>query len=417
MARVLVNDDDPQVVRFVARLLESAGHDVVATSDPREVAGLAETCHPDAIILDVLMPVSGYELLGQLRENADTAAIPILFLSGLGEGQDRVRGLREGADDYLVKPFEPAELLLRIERLISWRAPKSRAPDDEVKRFGRYEVVDVLGQGSMGTVYRAFDPRLERRVALKTIRIDAAPTAARRQELLDLLRQEAVTIARLSHPNIISVFDMGETDRNAYVAMELVDGASLADLLGRRGPLSPDELVPLAVPIARGLALTHERQVIHRDVKPGNVLLSLDGAVKVSDFGLAFVVSSLTEDSTELSGTPGYVPPEVINQRAYTSHGDLFGLGATLYESLAGFHPLAGESLRDTIMNTLHGRIRPLRDVVPDLSASLDGLVNALLSLDPESRPTADEVVERLERLAADRQLRWDPAILQACPL
>ena len=415
MARVLVNDDDPQMVRFVARLLETSGHDVVATSDPREVPELARACRPDAIILDVLMPVSGYELLAQLRDHADTAPIPILFLSGLSEGEDRVRGLREGADDYLVKPFEPAELLLRIERLISWRSPKQKAEDDERKRFGRYEVIDVLGQGSMGTVYRARDPRLERNVALKTIRLEAAPTAKRREELLDLLRQEAVTIARLSHPNIIAVFDMGETDHNAYVAMELVDGASLADLLRGRGPLAADELVPIAAAIARGLELTHERKVIHRDVKPGNVLLSREGAIKVSDFGLAFVVSSLTEDSTELSGTPGYVPPEVINQRAYTAHGDLFGLGATLYESLAGFHPLAGESLRDTILNTINGRIRPLREVVPDVPAALESLIGELLSLEPDSRPGAAEVVERLDRMANDRRLRWDPEIVTAC--
>ncbi|MEM6797699.1 MAG: protein kinase, partial [Acidobacteriota bacterium] len=328
---------------------------------------------------------------------------------------DRVRGLREGADDYLVKPFEPAELVLRIEKLVARRQQSRRdapAADDAVKRFGRYEVQSVLGQGSMGTVYRAHDPRLERDVALKTIRLDAATTERGRLELLDLLRQEAVTIARLSHPNIIAVFDLGESEDSAFVAMELVDGISLADLLRDRGPMFPDELIPLAVNIARGLATTHDKKVIHRDVKPGNVLLGREGAVKVSDFGLAFVVSSMTSDSTELSGTPGYVPPEVIHQRSYTSDADLFGLGATLYESLAGRHPLAGDSLRDVILNTMNGRIRPLREAVSGVPGELDELITALLSVEPESRPRAASVVERLESLSVDRRLRWDPSIL-----
>ncbi len=358
------------------------------------------------------MPVSGFEILTELRTDPRTSTMPILFLSGLGEGSDRVRGLREGADDYLVKPFEPAELVLRVERLISWRASHPREPEveDDVSRFGRYEVIDVLGEGSMGTVFRGRDPRLQREVALKTIRLDAATSESRRKELLDLLRHEAVTIARLSHPNIVAVYDMGDTRDSAFVAMELVDGVSLGEYLRSRGPLSPDELIPLGAQIAAGLALSHEREVVHRDVKPGNVLLGRDNSVKVTDFGLAYVLSSVKDDSTELSGTPGYVPPEVLNQRPYTQPGDIFGLGATLYECLAGFHPLAGGSLRDIILNTLAGRIRPLEDSVPDLPPELAALIFELLSIDPLARPTASAAAERLDRMAFERELRWQPA-------
>lgn len=417
MAKLLVSDDDAQVLELVRLILTSAGHEVVATSDPREVQPLAAANRPDAIILDVLMPVSGFEILSELRVDPQTATVPILFLSGLGEGSDRVRGLREGADDYLVKPFEPAELVLRVERLIAWRASNPReapaAPDD-ASRFGRYEVIDILGEGSMGTVFRGRDPRLEREVALKTIRLDAATSESRRKELLELLRHEAVTIARLSHPNIVAVYDMGDTRESAFVAMELVDGVSLGEYLRAHGPLSPEELVPLGAQIAAGLALSHERDVVHRDVKPGNVLLGRDNSVKVTDFGLAYVLSSVRDDSTELSGTPGYVPPEVLNQKPYTQPGDIFGLGATLYECLAGFHPLAGDSLRDIILNTLAGRIRPLEDSVPDLPPELSALIFELMALDPNVRPTASQAAERLERMAFERELRWQPGDVPA---
>lgn len=423
MSKVLVIDDDQIVLGVVQEILLAAGHQVWVTSDPSEVCELAFKARPEAIVLDVMMPkASGYEVMEMLRMDPRVEDVPVLFLSGLGEASDRVKGLRSGADDYLVKPFEPAELVLRIERLVNWHlasgewAPAPGVRDKlkkaEGQRFGRYRVIEKIGQGHMGTVFKGHDPRLQRQVALKTIRLDSTSTDSRRRELLELLRHEAVTIAKLSHPNVVAVYDMGETKDSAYVAMELVDGVSLSDYLAIKGPMKPRKIIPLAVGIARGLALTHARQVIHRDMKPGNVLLGRDGAIKVSDFGLASVVSSLFEDSTELSGTPGYVPPEVLNQRAYTEKGDLFGLGAVLYESIAGRHPLAGETLRDTILNTLHGRIQPLGERMPDLPKNLDQLIGDLLAIDPDRRPTAPQVVARLEEMIAREGLRWDPSDL-----
>lgn len=427
MPKILVIDDDPSLLLLVQEVLQAAGHEVWTTSDPAEVCELAFKVRPAAIVLDVMMPkVTGYEVLQMLRADTRLEAVPMLLLSGLGDASDRVKGLRSGADDYLVKPFEPDELVLRIERLVSWHQAsgewspalglRQSLKDNQGVRFGRYRVIEKIGQGHMGTVYRGLDPRLQRQVALKTIRLDASAADNRREKLLALLRHEAVTIARLSHPNVVAVYDMGETRDSAYVAMELVDGPSLSGYLTAEGPLPWQRVIPLAVGIARGLALTHARKVVHRDMKPGNVLLGRDGAVKVSDFGLASVVSSVFEDSTELSGTPGYVPPEVLNQRSYTEKGDLFGLGAVLYESLAGAHPLAGETLRDTILNTLHGRIEPLYRRAVELPKELDELISDLLATAPEARPTAPEVVARLEAMVAIHGLRWDPSNLPSVP-
>ena len=428
LAKLLVSDDDPHVLEYVTLVLEGAGHHVVTTSDAQDVLRLATESPVDAIILDVNMPISGYEVLNRLRNDEVTAHLPILFLSGMGEDQDRVRGLREGADDYLVKPFVPDELVLRVERLITWNerggiAPRRNPalladfddpppPRDGKRRFGRYEVIEVIGQGSMGTVYLGRDPRLERLVALKTIRLEAASSQLQRDEMLDRLRREAVTIARFSQPNIIAVYDMGDAQDSAFIAMELVDGLSLRDLIKSQGPLAPGDLVPMAAAVARGLAAAHDREVIHRDVKPGNVLLGRDGGIKVSDFGLAFVVSSMSSDSTEISGTPGYVPPEVMNQNPYTESGDLFGFGATLYESLTGIHPLAGPTLRDTIMNTLQGKIRPLAELCQDLPKILQTIITRLLSTDPAERPSAKESAEILEQFATEHRLRWSSELI-----
>ncbi len=420
LAKLLVSDDDPQVLDLVTLVLEDAGHTVVATGDPRAVCSLATRPGIDAIILDVNMPVSGFEILSDLRADPATSALPVLFLSGLGGREYRARGLVEGADDYMVKPFEPAELVLRVERLLSYRPRPAAKPadrDDEPGadgklRFGRYEVLDVIGQGSMGTVYRGLDPLLERRVALKTIRLETLTSDDQRREMLERLRNEAVTIARFSHPNIVVVYDMGGTERSAFIAMELVDGPSLRDLLRLRGSLAVERAVPMAAAVASGLARAHAREVIHRDVKPGNVLLGRDGAIKVSDFGLAFALSALNVDASEISGTPGYVPPEVMSGQPYSAAGDLFGLGATLYESLTGVHPFTGATLRETISNTMRGAVRELGELLPGAPDELVSLVMRSLDVDPVLRPAAAGLTERLDRLAAESQLRWSADIL-----
>ncbi len=413
MANLLVSDDDAEVLEIVTLVLEDAGHTVVATGDAGAVCSLAARPEIDAIVLDVNMPKSGFEILNELRGDPATSTLPILFLSGLGSREYRARGLVEGADDYMVKPFEPAELVLRVERLLSFR-PRTEQDDAEIvrgadgkRRFGRYEVLDVIGQGSMGTVYRGLDPRLERQVALKTIRLETVTSDDQRREMLERLRNEAITIARFSHPNIIVVYDMGGTERSAFIAMELIDGPSLRDVLRLQGSLAAKLVIPMAAAVADGLAMAHAREVIHRDVKPGNVLLGRDGAIKVSDFGLAFALSTLAVDESGISGTPGFVPPEVLSGRPYSAAGDLFGLGATLYESLTGTHPLAGGTLRETISNTLGGVVKPLGEALPEVPEELAGLVMALLAADPAERPGAAVLAERLGFLASERRLRW----------
>ena len=426
MANLLVSDDDPQVLDLVTLVLEDAGHTVVATGDAGAVCSLAAQPEIDAIVLDVNMPKSGFEILNELRGDPATSTLPILFLSGLGGREYRARGLVEGADDYMVKPFEPAELVLRVERLLSFKhraeqedavAPEGHdselaAGDDGKLRFGRYEVLDVIGQGSMGTVYRGLDPRLERRVALKTIRLETVTSDDQRREMLERLRNEAITIARFNHPNIVVVYDMEGTEKSAFIAMELVDGPSLRDVLRQRGPLAVERVIPMAAAVTSGLATAHAREVIHRDVKPGNVLLGRDGAVKVSDFGLAFALSTFAEDESGISGTPGHVPPEVMKGQPYSAAGDLFGLGATLYESLTGTHPLTGDTLRETISNTLRGMVSPLQSLLPEAPEDFTREVMALLAADPSARPSAAGLAERLGRLAAERGLRWSADVL-----
>ncbi|HTQ79247.1 MAG TPA: serine/threonine-protein kinase, partial [Thermoanaerobaculia bacterium] len=246
-------------------------------------------------------------------------------------------------------------------------------------------------------------------VALKTIRLGGEIDAEARRDLLATLLHEAVTVARLSHGNIVSIYDVEDAPEGAFIAMEFVQGVSLERLLWRRGKLKAEEVILLGAGIARGLAVAHERGIVHRDIKPANVLLGLDGAIKVTDFGIADLFTAAAQPSPDsIFGTPGYVPPECLEGKGYGRAGDLFSLGVVLYQCLAGVAPFAGRSVAEVLKATLFGDYRPLRRAVPDIPAALSSLVTHLLERNFERRPSdAAAVAAELERMAAERHLTW----------
>ncbi|MEM7357324.1 MAG: response regulator, partial [Acidobacteriota bacterium] len=317
MATILAIDDDANSLTTIAEGLRAAGHQVVTSQQASTASALAAEHRVDAVILEIRMPdLSGYEVLQALRSQPMTGGVPILLLSASSAPAHRIRSLRAGADDFLAKPFATEELMLRLDLLLDQRPrnlgspplespPESAAtrptatgenlmdtPGGEVTLMGRYQVLEVIGQGAMGVVYRGWDPRLRRPVALKTLRFDHPGEQDRKLNISRLLA-EAITVARFSDPNIVAVYDVGEGPDSAFIAMELVDGASLDSVLSRQAKLPVDQVIALGIAISRGLAAAHAQGVVHRDVKPGNVLLGRDRSIKVTDFGVALMMSSL----------------------------------------------------------------------------------------------------------------------------
>jgi len=283
-----------------------------------------------------------------------------------------------------------------------------RALDDVF--LGRYQVVELLATGGMGAVFRGLDPRLQRPVALKTLRLAGDLPPEKRRQRIEQLVREAVTAARFSHPNVVTVYDVAESSEGAYIAMELVEGVSLERLLLQRGRLRPAEVIPLGAAIARGLAAAHARDVVHRDVKPANVMLGRDGSIKVADFGIADLIAATARADGLVFGTPGYLPPEALRGAGHNRAGDLFALGVVLYECLAGVKPFGGGlDVSDIIQATLFGPIRPLAPRVEEpLPEGLEAIVLELLERDNFLRPAnAAAVADALDRLAAERGLRW----------
>lgn len=422
MARILVIDDAPDILLVIDLILRKAGHFVVTSSDPTKAVTLALEHHVDAVVLDVVMPlVSGFDALHALRSEPGTGGVPILFLSGRSESEDRVRGLKEGADDYMTKPFDAEELVLRVERLVGPHTRRSSGVASselmETLRdrrvtgslyLGRYQALEVVGEGAMGLVFRGWDPRLKRPVALKTLRLDRLADLKDRKERIARLLEEASTTARINHPNIVSIYDADADPEIAYMAMEYVEGTTLSRLLKKHGPLPPEQTIALALEISRGLAAAHERRIVHHDVKPGNVLLGYDGSVKVSDFGIADLVHALIGPSDKIFGTVGYLPPETLDGGGFGETGDLFALGSVLYECLTGERAFGGTNLTLRIYRTMCQEVEPPSARAPGIPHALDELVLELLQKDPAVRlASAREVVRRLQAMA-DRELRWD---------
>ncbi|MCU1589797.1 MAG: pknB 3 [Frankiales bacterium] len=263
-----------------------------------------------------------------------------------------------------------------------------------MERFGSFRVVGELGRGGMGIVYLGVQDGLQRPVAIKVL-------GSADDSLAGRLRHEATVLSELQHPHIVGVLDVGERDGRPYLVMPYMPGGTLADVLRRDGSLRPGQVTGVVAPLAEALAAAHARGVLHRDVKPGNVLLSAAGDPYLSDFGIA-TGSSQTKSSTgELLGTIGYVAPETVAGEPASAASDVYALGVVAYTALSGRGPLAAESLVAALEAARTGRHVPLTDVAPATPPALVALVQAAMSLDPADRPSELREFARALRAAA----------------
>ena len=268
----------------------------------------------------------------------------------------------------------------------------------------RYSIIHTLGRGGMAKVYRAHDEVLDRDVALKVLREQFADD----EEFVERFKLEAKSAASLSHPNIVQVYDRGETQEGpSYIAMEYVPGGTLKERISSDGPLEPGVAASLALQIAEALGAAHERGVVHRDIKPQNVLLTATGDAKVADFGIARAASTATISQTSvILGTASYMSPEQAVGEPATPRSDLYSLGIVLYETLTGALPYTAESPVAVSMKHINDPLRPPKEVNPQIPEGLNALVVKLLAKDPEDRyADAAELAEDLRR-ARDWPLR-----------
>jgi CheY-like chemotaxis protein/tRNA A-37 threonylcarbamoyl transferase component Bud32 len=450
---ILVVDDEPFNRDLLVQELDIYDVSVAATGE--EALRMVAAAPPDLILLDIMMPgIDGYEVCRRLKSDDATRFIPIVIMTALDAVEDRIRGIDSGADDFLTKPVDNRELMARIRTALrakhsldrrldvtADRRAKTPAPPGGVRgcsrcgavytidipkcsldgnplsiferdpligrRLDRYDILERVGVGGMGSVYVASHATLKRqRYAIK---VPFGELAVDREQAERFFR-EAEAIASLDLPHVVSVLDFGTTPAGLpYMVMEYLHGRTLRDLLVGSMPMPGPRAARIARQVALGLAHAHERGLVHRDVKPANVMVQdHDGVdhVKLLDFGIVGSLAGgerLTKADLRV-GTPLYMAPEQLESSTIGPSADLYALGVTMYEMIAGVPPYTGDSIK-IYADKLSG---PPPMLV--LSTGLESLIFALLAPDPSTRiGSAREVIAMLDDVLAGKPRQARP--------
>jgi serine/threonine protein kinase len=265
-----------------------------------------------------------------------------------------------------------------------------------ISHLGRYEIISELGQGAMGIVYKARDPLIDRVVAIKTINLNQA--LDEREEYEGRFYQEARAAGRLSHHNIVTIYDVGKSGDVAYIAMEFLEGRELRDILNEKPLLPLIQVLDLVGQVALGLAYAHEHGIVHRDVKPSNIMILQDDHVKITDFGIARMASAAVRTQTGMVlGSPKYMSPEQVMGKLTDQRSDIFSLGIMLYEMLTGRAPFVGENVNAIMYQTLNATPPAPNTLNPDVPEMLNFIVAKALAKKLDDRyQNARDIVEDL---------------------
>ena len=297
--------------------------------------------------------------------------------------------------DPLKRYQEVGEILADLRGVDPEEAPDTESSTDEPRQIDRYEVLERVGRGGMGVVYRARDPVLDRDVAIKSLLVDFGVD----QDARARFQQEARAAARLQHPNIVTIFEFGEKDDSPYLIMEFLGGDDLEGLI-KGDPLSLVQRLDIVAQLCDGLAFAHEQGVVHRDIKPGNVRVLEDGTVKLLDFGIAKVPKA-DASSGMVGGSAGYVSPEQLSMEPVDARSDLFSVGVLAYELLTGRQPFTGDSAAAVAYQVLHEEPPPARSLAPQLPEALEAVLARALQKKPDKRwSSAQELGEAFRDVA-----------------
>ena len=254
------------------------------------------------------------------------------------------------------------------------------------KSLGRYQIVRELGKGAMGLVYEGLDPKLGRRVAIKTARRDVMESSGRADEMMERFLREARAAGSINHPYIITIYDTGEENDMAYIAMEIIDSGDLQDVINKKRRLSAEEIVEIGCMICTALATAHDQGIVHRDIKPANIMVMPDGTIKITDFGIAHVSDSNLTQEGSMIGTPHFMSPEQFMGQKVDGRSDLFSVALILYEMLTGEKPFTGEAFSTVMHKVIKENPTPPKELNFAVTDCLNAVILKALSKNPNQR-------------------------------
>jgi eukaryotic-like serine/threonine-protein kinase len=247
----------------------------------------------------------------------------------------------------------------------------------------RYQIIKAIGEGGMANVYLAYDTILDRNVAVKVLRGDLAND----EKFVRRFQREALSASSLSHPNIVEVYDVGEDAGQYYIVMEYVEGKNLKDLIKKRGKLTLSEVIDIMLQITDGMSVAHDSYIIHRDIKPQNIMILENGMVKIMDFGIAMAMNStqLTQTNSVM-GSVHYIPPEQANGKGAILQSDIYSMGIVMYELLTGTLPYRGDNAVEIALKHLKEPLPSIREILPNIPTSVENIIIKATAKNPKNR-------------------------------
>ena len=272
------------------------------------------------------------------------------------------------------------------------------------KSFGRYQVLGVLGRGSMGVVYKAKDPVIGRLLAVKSVPETLGLDTGKKQEYVKRLIQEAKAAGNLQHPNIVTIFDAGESELGPFIAMEYLDGVTLKEVLSSGKKLTIPQLVEIVRQVGEGLDYVHQRDIVHRDIKPANLMIVENNLIKIMDLGIARLpFSDLTREG-RLVGSPSYMSPEQLQGEKLDGRSDLFSLTVVVYQAATGKKPFPGQNIQEICWRIIHDEWVPASKVEPEVSPEFEAVLHKGLAKKREDRfQNGKEMFEAMRKLMGER--------------
>lgn len=396
--KIVIADDSTVMRKTIERALKKGGYQIIAhATNGREAIEEFRRHRPDLVVLDIRMPVmGGIDALKIIH--AEDPSARVLISSSIVDREVVGRGFQAGAVGYITKPFKPEILLEIVDSLFEkpGQAPKTSgraglAPLG-VPTLGIYRVGEPLGEGGMATVYEGYDPSLSRKIALKVIKSAYGGDVG----LVVRFLEEARAVARINHPNVVSIYFAGSDRGKHFFAMELLAGPDLSTLVRKKGPLPMKRALHYIQQGALGLAAAKRQGLIHCDVKPSNLLFGADEVVEVTDFGIARQADTKEElDESAIMGTPGFMAPEQVVQLPIDHRTDIYSLGATLYFLLTGEPPYTGD---DPVRVALAHVNEPVPTIHKE-SPGLNELLSRMMAKAPRDRfDTYQALLSQIER-------------------